>query len=245
MSIENPTSVRKMQTIDQIAEEVVNLPRRWHTAGTISSHVIHYLSKCTDGMDVKNSIETGSGKSTLIISNLSRSHKVFSLDDHETVSKVRESPLARQEVIEFILGPTQKTLPAYNFPNTLQLAMIDGPHGYPFPDLEYYYIYPHLEPGAILVIDDIQIPTVANLFRFLADDEMFQLAKVVDTTAFFKRTDAPVFDPFADGWWLQQYNARRVPVLHSLKDQIGYLMNLHHRLPESIRTRAKSFLGRR
>jgi len=25
----------------------------------------------------------------------------------------------------------------------------------------------------------------------------------------FRRTDAPVFDPLGDGWWLQDYNRRR------------------------------------
>jgi hypothetical protein len=91
----------------------------------------------------------------------------------------------------------------------LQLALIDGPHGYPFPDMEYYYLYPHLDEGALLIIDDIHIATIGHLFDFLKEDEMFRLIEVVDKTAFFERTAAPIFDPYQDGWWMQNYNTRR------------------------------------
>jgi hypothetical protein len=107
-----------------------------------------------------------------------------------------------------VLGPTQRTLPAHQFAGPLDFALLDGPHGYPFPELEYYYVYPHLAPGALLVIDDIQIRSIHNLYAFLCEDRMFRKVGVTLTTAFFRRTDAPVFDPAGDGWWEQGYNAR-------------------------------------
>jgi hypothetical protein len=94
------------------------------------------------------------------------------------------------------------------FEHKIQLALIDGPHAYPFPDLEYFYLYPHLDTGAILIIDDIHIPTIQNLFRFLRADDMFQLEEVVGVTAFFTRTSSPVFDPAGDSWQAQKYNQR-------------------------------------
>jgi hypothetical protein len=121
---------------------------------------------------------------------------------------VRRSPLLRPDVVTFVEGPTQATLPAYRFTEKLQLVLLDGPHAYPFPDLEYYFLYPHLETGALLILDDIHIPTVHNLFEFLRRDAMFELEEVVEKTAFFTRTGAPVFDPFGDGWQDQNYNAR-------------------------------------
>ncbi len=87
--------------------------------------------------------------------------------------------------------------------------LIDGPHGFPFPDLEYYYFYPHLKTGGLLVIDDIQIPTIGRLAEFISEDAMFSEVECIGSTAVFRRTDAPVFDPFSDGWWLQDYNRRR------------------------------------
>ncbi len=125
-----------------------------------------------------------------------------------SIANVRRSPLLRPDVVTFVEGPTQATLPRYQFPEKLQLVLLDGPHAYPFPDLEYYFLYPHLETGALLILDDIHIPTVHNLFQFLRRDAMFALEEVVQTTAFFTRTSAPTFDPFGDGWQQQNYNAQ-------------------------------------
>ena len=126
----------------------------------------------------------------------------------DSVRGVQRSPLLRAGAVTFVEGPTQLTLPRHTFDHRLQLALIDGPHGYPFPDLEYDYLYPHLEEGALLIVDDIQIPTITNLFEFLKADEMFSLQEVVETTAFFRRTAAETFPPTGDGWWTQRYNTR-------------------------------------
>ena len=40
----------------------------------------------------------------------------------------------------------------------LQLVLLDGPHGCrDSPVLEYYFLYPRLEGGALLILDDIHI----------------------------------------------------------------------------------------
>jgi hypothetical protein len=72
-------------------------------------------------------------------------------------------------------------------------------------------LYPLIKPGGILVIDDIHIPTIRHLFNFLREDDMFRLDRVVSMTAFFQRSEAALFDPEGDGWWLQLYNMRRFP----------------------------------
>jgi hypothetical protein len=66
-----------------------------------------------------------------------------------------------------------------------------------------------LSENGLLIVDDIDIPTIHNLYRFLKKDAMFDLVEVVHTTAFFRRTAAPTFDPLADGWWNQSFNRRK------------------------------------
>lgn len=79
---------------------------------------------------------------------MSRHHTVFALDDGTgSVDNVCRSPLLRKEVVTFVEGPAQVTLPRFHFTEKLQLVLIDGPRGYPFPDLEYFYLYPHMETG--------------------------------------------------------------------------------------------------
>ena len=88
--------------------------------------------------------------------------------------------------------------------------LIDGPHGWPFPELEYWHFYQRIQPGGILIVDDVSIPTIGRMADVIAEDVMWTLVDVVATTALFRRTDAPVFDPLGDGWWTQRFNQRRV-----------------------------------
>lgn len=92
------------------------------------------------------------------------------------------------------------------FTDKLQFALLDGPHAFPFPALEYYYIYPHLSEDAILIIDDNNIPIIYQQFEFLCAEKMFELLEVVRNTASFCRTAEPVFERYGDGWWLQEFN---------------------------------------
>ena len=200
-------------SIDTILLSIQNLPGNWHGCGTVPVGTLHALVKHTKSRQILHSVETGSGVTTLLISHISKDHKVFALDAGNSVSAPRTSSLLNKFAVEFIEGPTQRTLPNYQFSSKLQLVLLDGPHGYPFPELEYYYIYPYIEEDGLLVIDDIWIPTIHNLFLFLVEDEMWELLEVVENrTAFFRRTKSPLLDPWGDGWYLQSYNTKRFPL---------------------------------
>ncbi len=154
-------------------------------------------------------METGTGRTTLLLSQISATHVVFTKDDEgdgNSLGAVRSSPLLG-EGVRFVVGPTQLTVRGHEF-GPLDLALLDGPHAYPFPDLEYWAVYPHVRSGGLLVVDDVQIPTVNNLFRFLRADAMWELVDLVETTAFFRRTGEPTFNPLGDGWQDQEYNVR-------------------------------------
>ena len=168
--------------------------------------------------------EPGVGKSTLILSHCSAKHVAFAADFGDSLSKTKSSHLLNKSRVEFVVGFCQKTVPAYRFRDPIDFALIDGAHGYPFPEIDYYFIYPHLSSGAILAIDDIHIPTIHNMFKVLREDAMFQLDKIVDTTAFFRRTESPTFDPQGDGWYLQNYNRRYfpVPIVDSRGELVSY-----------------------
>ncbi len=184
-----------------------------HGAGSLPLRTLLRIEKLLPATPIA-SAETGCGKSTIFFSRISRHHKVFCLDDREgfessSVSYFMDCAATRMDRVEVIFGPTQATLPVYKDHVPYDLVLIDGPHGFPFPDLEYYFFYPHLKTNGLLVIDDIQIPTIGRLAEFISEDAMFEEVECVGSTAEFRRTDAPVFDPLGDGWWLQDYNRRR------------------------------------
>jgi len=197
--------------VKSILDKIISLPSDLHGCGSVSDKVLRGIFKYCANMNIENSIETGSGKTTLLFSHLSKNHIVFALDIENSVEVVKSSELVNNKSYNWINGPTQKTLPSFNFDKKYQLAYIDGPHGFPFPELEYYYIYPHIEKGGLLILDDILIPTIYNLYKFIKSDDMFKELEVIDTTAFFQRTNAETFDPFGDGWWLQGYNKKHYP----------------------------------
>jgi hypothetical protein len=218
--------------LGSVLKDVISLPSQWHGAGTFKREALEKVLEHTDGLDIQYSVETGTGKTTLLFSHLSAHHMVFAQDDSgngDSLNVVRESPLLRRERVEFVVGPTQLTLPIHEFKSKLQLVLIDGPHGYPFPELEYFYLYPQISEGGLLILDDINIPTIFNLFTFIREDRMFELLEVVETTAFFRRTREDLFDPFGDGWWLQEYNRKRFPirdsaVKYSVSTKLKYLV---------------------
>jgi hypothetical protein len=197
------------ETVQKIAE----LPAQWHGAGTVKPEVLSGIAKHADAMKpIEYSVETGTGKTTLLFSHISKHHTVFTIDFGESLSKVRNCPILRSDVVEFVEGPSQLTLPRHVFDAKAQIVLIDGPHGYPFPDLEYYYLYPILDEGGLLLVDDIHIPSINNMFRVLKADDMFDLVEVIGETAFFRRTSAPMLNPLGDDWWLQKYNTpQRLP----------------------------------
>lgn len=228
---------------DEIVEQIVEITPGLHTAGTFPAKVLRTIAKYLSARSIECSAETGSGASTLLFSHFSRDHTVFADDTGGSVRNTQQSPLLRPGVVRFIEGPTQRTLPSHHFSAKLQAALLDGPHAYPFPDLEYYFLYPHLEPGALLIVDDIHIRSVHNLFEFLRRDRMYRLLEVVHTTGFLIRTEAPTHSPTGDGWWEQNYNRR--PLLRYVwRERLGSWLP-RELLGELWRLRRKIVKGRR
>src|SRR5688572_12941236 len=134
------------KALSAVLAEIIQAAPSLHLAGTFSARTLEALSFHASQNRITCSAETGSGASTLLFSHLTERHLVFALDEGtESVRAVKASPLLRPGIVTFVEGPTQLTLPSYRFDTKLQLALLDGPHAYPFPDLEYYYIYQHLD----------------------------------------------------------------------------------------------------
>ena len=191
----------------ELLKEISRLSADWHRAGTMSDIVLSAMATHAERLGkVRRSAETGSGKTTLLFSHISEHHEVFALDDGASISRVKSCDLFDPQRVTYIEGPSQLTLPRHRFAEKLQIALIDGPHAYPFPDLEYYYLYPQIAEGGLLLLDDINIPSIARMYEIVKSDDMFELVEVVQYTAFFRRTSAPLLDPFGDDWVNQGYN---------------------------------------
>lgn len=228
------TVINNIQSYERVVGE--------HAAGGLGAIALATIAELAP-RPLLLSVETGCGKSTILLSNLSERHICFTLDDtvwyppgdtRSSLTFVRQCPTFHPERTTFILGPTRRTLPAHKFDGLIDLALIDGPHGYPLPDMEYYHLYPHLRSGTVLVIDDIHIPTIGRMFEFVSKDEMFEVIRVEGYTAFLRRTEAPTFDPDLDRWELQKFNTSRLG--KALESQIAEQSRIRHELESQIAT---------
>jgi precorrin-6B methylase 2 len=170
----------------------------------------------------QSSAETGCGGSTIVLSHASECHIAFAIEGKDrTVTELRQQSDLRTENVIFVEGETKDTLPAYQFERDVDLVLLDGPHAYPLPQIEFAYLFPRLRMGGWLVVDDIQIPSVYELFHFLEKESSVVLEEVTVRTAFFRRVSAAEDGP--DGWTLQGMN--RLPILrYSWRDQLRRLL---------------------
>jgi len=203
-----------------------------HMAGTFENQVLARIESLLPEK-MERTAETGCGKSTILFSNLSEHHTVFCIDDRSdgersSVRYFESSALTRRQAIRCVFGPTQLTLPRYTHTGPYDCVLLDGPHGYPFPELEYYFFYPHLRQGGFLLVDDVQIPSIGRFADFLQEDEMFEPVELVGTTAVFRRTSAETFSPIGDGWWTQRFNRRRIPASSEFYCGDGQLLTAFH-----------------
>jgi len=186
--------------------------REEQAAGSLAHDVLEAIESWLPS-NISFTAETGCGRSTILFSNLASDHTVFCLDDTgqagSSVDYCRNSAFFNSDHVSWVFGPTQQTLLHHSHPGNYDCVLIDGPHGYPFPDLEYFFFYPLVKQGGLLIIDVVQIATIGQLADFLQEDDMWELVELVRTTAIFRRTDVPVFTTVGDDWWTQKYNQRR------------------------------------
>lgn len=183
-------------------------PGWWHDSGNLGPAVLRAIAQHATRIGAKETAETGCGLSTVLLSNMADVHTCFTIPGGNSLDLVKGTPHLLQDHVNFVIGPAQVTVPRHDFERPLDLVLIDGPHGFPFPQLEYYFFYPHIRKGGVLIVDDIHIPIIRQMYDVLCDDKMWIHIEDVLTTAFFQRSDAPLFDPYGDGWERQQFNQR-------------------------------------
>jgi len=168
------------------------------------------------------SVETGCGGSTIVLSQASDRHVAFAIEGTDgTIAALRQQSDLRAENVTFVEGETKDTLPGYQFEGELDLALLDGPHAYPMPQIEFAYLFPRIRLGGWLLLDDIQIPSVYELFHFLEQESSVVLEEVVVRTAFFRK--AGVTEQGPDGWALQGMN-RHTIWRYSWRDRLRRLL---------------------
>jgi predicted O-methyltransferase YrrM len=180
-------------------------------------------------------LETGAGSSTIVFAAGGAVHEAVTPDPAEE-DRIRAECDRRgiaTDGVTFRIGPSHEVLPHLE-PRPLDLVLVDGAHGFPYPILDWWWLAPRVRVGGRIVLDDAYMPPVGAL---------------VDT---LRRTPS---------WRLDPAPSRRTAVLRKVDDAlppydwggepVGGRMNFRY-LPPARRARAavehrvlESRLGRR
>jgi hypothetical protein len=154
--------------------------------------------------------ETGCGLSTIAFAMKGGSHICITPSQGE-VDRIRDyckrSGVSLQRV-DFRVGLSTNVLPKLP-PLELDVALIDGGHGFPTVFIDWYYIASWLKIGGILIIDDLQLWTGHILKEFLLAEAEWELVDLFDnkTALFLKKKDCCPWNDFYRQPYVQQQSA--------------------------------------
>lgn len=145
-------------------------------------------------------LETGAGLSTIVFAARGAEHEAVTPDADEAAAirvelERRAIPIER---VTFRLGASHEVLPSWP-PRALDLVLLDGAHGFPYPVLDWWYVMPHLKRGGLLLLDDAYMAGVRVLLEYLESRPSWQLEDAVGyrTVVVRKLADEePPFDSF-------------------------------------------------
>ena len=124
-----------------------------------------------------NTLETGAGTSTIVFAAAGTDHEAITPADSERERIIDECK--RRQIsparVSFHIGSSHEVLA--NLPSRpLDLVLIDGAHGFPYPLLDWWYLAPRLRVGGRILLDDCYLPPVAALADFLRADQSWEVA---------------------------------------------------------------------
>jgi len=137
-------------------------------------------------------LETGLGISTVLLGAWAEQHTcvVPSPEEAELLLAYLSDKGIQAPGLHIEVGYSDEVLPRLE-PTTIDAFLIDGGHGFPTPVLDWFYGANRLAQGGILVIDDVQLPPVADyLCAFLdADSRWSRIDGTYKWTAYEKLTE--------------------------------------------------------
>jgi hypothetical protein len=124
--------------------------------------------------------ETGAGSSTIVFAAGGAEHEAVTPEaaEEERIRASCKELGVDGAKLRFLLGSSHEVLPAWKA-RELDLVLIDGAHGFPYPILDWWYLAPHLRVGGRMLVDDAYMPAVGALVDALRASPAWQLEQAV------------------------------------------------------------------
>lgn len=142
-------------------------------------------------------LETGSGSSTLVFAARGAEHEAVTADAAEEARARAECERRgiSSERVRFLIGPSHEVLARWK-PRPLDLVLVDGAHGFPYPVLDWWYVAPHVRVGGLVLLDDAYMPPVRVLVDALRDMPGWEVAAPIGQRTVAVRKVADGLPPF-------------------------------------------------
>ncbi len=185
------------------------------TCHGIESDVLTFIAENVH--DTSRTLETGAGCSTLVFALRGCEHMAVTPSQSEISLITRYA--VRNEIclgkVRFVPESSEKYLPRCEM-DGLDLVLLDGKHAFPWPMLDWFYTADKLRKGGLMVIDDVQLRSVAILTEFMSVDPGWRLVENFSgKTHVFEKVRDSVHDV---AWHMQPYNrAEATPPVAPIK----------------------------
>jgi hypothetical protein len=143
-------------------------------------------------------LETGAGSSTIVFAAAGAEHEAVTpdADEEARIRGVCERLGVDSSSVRFRIGPSHEVLPALE-PRELDLVLVDGAHGFPYPILDWWFLAPRLRVGGLMLLDDAYMPPVGAIVDALRAQPAWEIAASIGHRTVVVRKlsdDPPPFD---------------------------------------------------
>jgi hypothetical protein len=144
-----------------------------------------------------STLETGSGASTIVFAAAGTDHDAVTPDagEESRVRKACEELGVSSERVSFRVGFSHDVLPRLP-PRPLDLVLLDGAHGFPYPVLDWWHVAPRLAVGGRILLDDAYMPPVAVVVDHLRASTAWELERPIGYRTVVVRKVAEELPPF-------------------------------------------------
>lgn len=142
-------------------------------------------------------LETGAGSSTIVFAAGGADHVAVTPEaaEEERIRAAARSLGVDDARVRFLIGASHEVLPRWDTP--LDIALVDGAHGFPYPILDWWHLAPHVRVGGRIVVDDAYMPAVGTLVDGLRASAAWEVEEAVGHRTVVVRKvgdELPAFD---------------------------------------------------
>jgi predicted O-methyltransferase YrrM len=138
-------------------------------------------------------IETGCGISTAVFAARGAEHTCVTpfAAEADAITGWCERQGIDPHTVTYEIGSSVDVLPALE-PTPYDLVLIDGEHHHPTPTIDWYYTARALQEGAVVVVDDVQLPAPRLVADYMAGLSPFRtLVRTAKWAALELATEPP------------------------------------------------------